>query len=434
MNARVGLAALAFFMVTSRGLTVGDAAVHLDVADGLVSRGDLALSFDVGPLAVSTEPVAGALLHTDAEGRVRSSLPLGMALVGAPLVAVGGLFTDRPLADVIAPLFDPETRELGAALGPLNRDPRALAFALLGPISGAISILCVWLLLDDVSRRARLAAVIALALSPLGVFAGTGWTQSVTAACLAFGAWRVRRGQAWEVGLALALATLVRPDHAPLAIPFALAVDRRPRDLAAVLGPVAAVGLLYAALAPTRYGGGYAWATVIEGLSGLLFSPLTGLFVYAPFALVGLLGAPRLGRLRWLLLVPGIQLATYAAWFDWSAHLAYGPRFLVPSLPILAVAFGLAFERHRAPALLAIAVGAALAIPGLLLAHARIPEVAAWAHPTFVDAWAALLRGGVIDCTSTYVPAQAVGTLVVISSFALLSRRRGPGPRSTTPP
>ena len=430
---RVALAALAFFLLTSRGLTVGDAALHLDVADGLVARGSTALSFDVGDLGVATERTAGGLLHLDDQGRVRASLPPGMAWLGAPFVAVGALFAERPLAEAIEPLFAPNTGSFRAALRPINLDPRAVAFALIGPLSGAASVLFVWLTLGafELSRRARVAAVVALALSPLGVYAGTCWTQSVTAACLAFAMWGLTRERPLWAGLAIAAATLVRPDHAPLALPFALALGARWRSQAELLVPVALAGLGLALFFPAVPGGGFSWATAPEGLSGLLFSPLSGLFVYAPLSLVALFGVARMGRLGWLMLVPALQLAIYAGWFDWSASVAYGPRFLVPSLPVLAVAFGLAFERRRAPAWVAIAIGALLAIPGMLLAHVRVPEITAWTHPTFVDAWAVLLEGdGVgrwVDATVSYVPAQAWLTLVVaVAGMALELRGRRP--------
>src|SRR5690606_39786047 len=64
---------------------------------------------------------------------------------------------------------------------------------------------------DALPIWARYAAVIALALSPLGVYAGTCWTQPVTAAALAFGAWWIvwmnvgRSSSTWPLGLALGI-------------------------------------------------------------------------------------------------------------------------------------------------------------------------------------------------------------------------------------
>lgn len=88
----------------------------------------------------------------------------------------------------------------------------------------------------------------------------------------------------------------------------------------------------------------------LEGAAGLLFSPSRGLFVYEPWALLGLGGlamarlakgsriAERLGTMTlvWILFL--IVYSTYAEW--WGGRV-FGPRFLDDLAPVLIV--GLAF-------------------------------------------------------------------------------------------
>lgn len=427
---RVGLAALALFVITTRGLTVADAALHLDVAVGLIEREGRALSFDPGDLTVTRAPLAGGLFHFTDDGAVESSLPPGLSFVALPFVGIGSLLAkdEPPIAERIQPIFIPQGELTYRALvRPLARDPRTIAFTLIAPLAGALACAFVFLALLglEVSARARYAAVIALALSPLGVYAGTCWTQSVTAAALAFGGWWIvrliqeRTSSTWPLGLALGIAILVRPDHGVFAVPFVAAALHASRDrgLAQWLGLGVAPALAYLALAAwgrPESGGGWDLATLPLGASGLLVSPLSGLLVYAPFTLVACFAGRSLAApLRWLALVPLAMLVVYGGWFDWDASLAYGPRFFVPALPLFAIGFGLAFERMRAAAIATIVVGAAMAIPGLLLAHARIPESHEWARPVFLDAWEVLLErgedaiGAGVDCVSTYLAVYA---------------------------
>jgi len=71
-----------------------------------------------------------------------------------------------------------------------------------------------------------------------------------------------------------------------------------------------------------------------------LFGVEKGLFVYNPILLASLLAFPLLWR-RWLaeamvvLAVFALHALVYAGWHDWRGGVAWGPRFLVPLLPLL---------------------------------------------------------------------------------------------------
>ena len=96
-----------------------------------------------------------------------------------------------------------------------------------------------------------------------------------------------------------------------------------------------------------------------EGLIGLLFSPSRGLFVYEPWALLGLGGlvmarfttgriAERLGT---LLLVWILVLLVYSTYAEWWGGRVFGPRFLDDLAPvlILGLAWGIRTGRFAHP-------------------------------------------------------------------------------------
>lgn len=83
---------------------------------------------------------------------------------------------------------------------------------------------------------------------------------------------------------------------------------------------------------------------LLEGLYGLLFSPGKSVFLYAPPILLAIPGALLLWRRR-----PGcvlvivalflVHVGFYARWNAWSGG-AWGPRFLLPPLPLLMLLVG----------------------------------------------------------------------------------------------
>lgn len=87
---------------------------------------------------------------------------------------------------------------------------------------------------------------------------------------------------------------------------------------------------------------GFATPTLI-GLQGLLLSPGKGLLFYAPVLLLAIPGGARMARrdLACALLFAGVALGAlllHAHWWAWHGDNAWGPRYLVPALPLLALA------------------------------------------------------------------------------------------------
>lgn len=91
---------------------------------------------------------------------------------------------------------------------------------------------------------------------------------------------------------------------------------------------------------------------LLEGLYGLLLSPGKSVFLFAPPILLALPGALLLWR-RYpgvVLLALGmfaVHIGLYARWIAWSGG-AWGPRFLLPTVPLLILLAGAAFDRHLA--------------------------------------------------------------------------------------
>jgi hypothetical protein len=114
------------------------------------------------------------------------------------------------------------------------------------------------------------------------------------------------------------------------------------------------------------------------GLFGLTISPYRGLLWYSPLVLLALPGAwlfmkqQRDTTLLTIALVAA-QFATYASWWSWHGGVVWGPRFLLPALPLLMLLAAPVIERAAGRASLRrfiIALGAlslGIQIPGILL-------------------------------------------------------------------
>ncbi len=440
-----GLLVLALALLTTRGLDTADAAVHLDTALAIVTRGEATLSIDPGALWVPSRPIAGGLFYQADDG-LRSASSPGLAWIAVPFVALG-----RGAAPRLDPLF--EGGDPRDVVGPLQRDARVIAFVCIFALSAALSALFLALAASELalSRSATLASVAALALgSPRLAYAGAPWTQLPTCAALSFIVYRLAARASrpdagvGSLGIAGAIAILVRLDHVvfvALAMIALFRIDRArhrsPLSLARALVPMAAALSLRALWGLPERGDGWSLAELPRGLLGLTLSPRTGLLVYAPFVVLVPLGIARLRArsapiamlvIAWL----AAALLTYAGWFDWGASLAYGPRFLVPILPALALAFGAAFDaldaRGRALALALVGLGFAVELPGALLSHARIDEPDRLLYPTFVTAWRELFAGRSlsslgVDCAAGYAIAYpALAAAVAALGFVLSAR------------
>ena len=90
------------------------------------------------------------------------------------------------------------------------------------------------------------------------------------------------------------------------------------------------------------------------GLALNFVSLSRGVFAFAPFAVLGVLGyvdalrtkGVAVEALLWLAILLGIVIP-YSAWYDPSGGLSFGPRFIVPAIPFLIIPAGFVVEQAR---------------------------------------------------------------------------------------
>jgi hypothetical protein len=273
-------------------------------------------------------------------------------------------------------------------LGHVTSGNSAALLSLFEPLVTAATVATLWLLLRELgaSRRRSLWIAWLFAFGTLAWhYAGVLFSEPLVALCLTttvLGLLRFRRsGQSSSLlvaGSAVGIALMARVDSAPLIfLPVSLyllaLIIRRERRLVAPSGRPRAwlrIGKpMTVFCAPVMLGGAvdiwYDWVRYgrplqtgyaadglgftypwIKGIYGLLLSPGVGLFVFVPVLAMALFGLPDF-RKRWplesalLAAIIGLRVVFYAGWYGWDGGVSWGPRYLVPILPLAMV--GLAF-------------------------------------------------------------------------------------------
>ena len=145
-------------------------------------------------------------------------------------------------------------------------------------------------------------------------------------------------------GLAICLWLIVRHHRGPLQAQLA-SRKRLQWGLAVVFG-VAVISALWLAIqarsggATSLLGGGNPLGGALDkGLAGLLISPGRGLFWYAPILFIAFAAFPRFFRTHPVeaVLVAVVSLSSlflHAAYVIWWGGFGWGPRFLVPIIPL----------------------------------------------------------------------------------------------------
>ena len=248
----------------------------------------------------------------------------------------------------------------------------------------AVVVLLLGAALDAGAGLALGVALTTVAGTLLLPYVATGFSEPGVALGVAFGLLGIAAGRPGLAGAGAGLALLMRVDSALLVVPLLAAGawlgTRRSRAAVAFGLALLPALVVTAAYDTVRFGEpwrfGYAQQPfnhpLLAGLYGLLLSPAAGLLVYAPLTSVALAGLPAAWRrapvpAACALALLAVRLPFYAAWWSWSAYWAWGPRFLVPAMPALAV--GLLEVHRRWPrlglpvrALVAAAVTASVAV------------------------------------------------------------------------
>jgi hypothetical protein len=171
---------------------------------------------------------------------------------------------------------------------------------------------------------------------------------------LAFGALLLVKAVAIVYAPLFALFVLRARPRAPASADIARDANAKPwLRLAAWAAPAIALALLYlpynfaARGDPFAFGYGQGrdalWgfaSPILTGLHGLLLSPGKGFFYYAPVLVLAFPGAVALWKRdrAVMLLLTGIavtMLVFHARWWAWHGDNAWGPRYLVPALPLV---------------------------------------------------------------------------------------------------
>jgi hypothetical protein len=305
---------------------------------------------------------------------------IGLSLLMAPLVAVGAV---------------------------LFHDPRLLV-TLLEPTVTALTVVALNLLLVELgcSWRRSVAIAVAYAFGTLAWhYSSVLFTEPVIGLCLVVAVLGIVRhgresGIGWLViaGGATGVAVLMRWDSVltvagPVGLCAVWVVARTPAQLryrilqlVAFGSPVVlAIGidLLYDWLRFGRpLGGAYAadplgFSTpLLKGIFGLLVSPGVGLFVYTPVLVMSILAFPWFLKRRKLaaaliLLLFALRVAFFAKYWAWEGGATWGPRFLVPLIPLMLVplAFLPRNRKIEVATMVLAAVGVAIQLLGQLVPY-----------------------------------------------------------------
>ncbi len=351
------------------------------VSDGRQTIGTAVALVETGSLGLAK----GAPRAVEREADCVSRYGMGASLAQLP-------------AAFLAPLVEKR-------LGPGTSQPLFLLAPLAGVLLAAAAAGGVARLAGASTAAQGLAVLLAGLGSPLGAYATSDFSEALQAAslggalALALGSARTEDrgtagGRAFGAGLAAGAALLLKSSLVVVApfllLPLLAASPLRPRRLlGAAAGALAPAGT-WLAFELHRFGRPFAGYEgegfthpVLDGLWRLLAGPNRGLLIFFPAAVLAAAGIHRVlrrpadGPLR--LAAAGSALAalailgTAAAWWAWHGVGGWGPRLLVPAVPLLApwaalVAARWEQEPRRAFAALSIAlnVGPLLAHPALV--------------------------------------------------------------------
>lgn len=272
------------------------------------------------------------------------------------------------------------------------------------------------------------AGAAAILATPLWGYSGSDFSEPLQVALLSLGVAALSAGRrapsrrgAIAAGALLGALPLVKsvlwivsaPLLAAALFPPAPPVPESGRKKARTLrgaGPSHALALaasaavpagLWLALEVVRFGrpfGGYGGESFtypfLTGLARLTVLPNKGLLVYAPVVLLAVPGLLALRRrdtrlfLAFLAAVAAV-FASASTWWAWDGQAAWGPRLLLPALPLLLVASGLAVAESRAlraGALALSAAGALVNVVGALQPFPGVYALATFARPEPIPA------------------------------------------------
>lgn len=334
------LFALAVYLATAGGSMATD-IMSYEVTKGIAEHGTVAMSYNVFNMDA----------HRGIDGRYYAPYGIGHAVFSIPFYSLGRL----------------AERWTGLAVGKSEALPKA-GFVIGSAVAAALAVWVAFLFAWRLSTSLRAAVKTALALgfaTLLWPYAKFGFNAPLATLCVLVGTYGTWAGARLDRpalvilgGIGLGGALLVKLELALLCVPVGLWLVAESRGnwpliirrgLLAGL-PVAAAVLVTLYYNAVRFGNpldtgylrdetlgiGPAWT----GLGGLLASPGRSVFVYSPIVLAGTAALFELRRHdpRTALLFAGeflVALLFYASLSNWDAERSYGPRYLLPVVPLL---------------------------------------------------------------------------------------------------
>ena len=328
----------------------------LATAESVLERGSLAID---GRFTTDDGYNPSAKLGVDQ--RPYGKYGLGLSLIEIPLLTA--------------------SRVSSRLLGAPDARVRAILLSLLSPLLTALSLVLIWATCQQLRASpaaARLAGLGYAFGSLAWVYAISDFSEALQSCLIATAAWALvvyerthRERLLWICGIALAWGILTKITMAVLVPPFVVAAwlanrsggDTWPRALAGSTGIVApaAAGLAilawfnwlrFGSILETGYNTPVLTHPLGDGLYGLLLGPNKGVIFFAPQVVL----APFAARALWrrsrplaIAMLFGVSawIVLNALFYDWGGGWSWGPRYLVPVLPLLFVAVGLAADGPR---------------------------------------------------------------------------------------
>jgi hypothetical protein len=363
--------ATAFYVATGSGfIHPSDGAVMFNVTESL-SRGKL----DIDELP-TWQGFGGTSVKDQRTGELRFYAKYGVALslAGVPLDLLGAFVAPEATAadwQLLTEAAAPHKLYYEVSRRTFPRALRAFFVSSTNAVVVAATLTLLFLLLLQMGFDLRVSLLSAILIgvgTPLWQAAGDHFSEPLGALGVVGCVLYARKSAWFRAGAFVGLAILAKPAHLVLIAPALLflacsspsissAVPRAARFGCGVLA-VSAIGLAYNAVRfgnpfETGYGSEvHRWENpFLEGFSGLLVSPGRGFLLYVPVWLFVLIAPGLWKRCRqeclFAVTVFITLLITYAKWHMWEGGWCWGPRYLLPAVPLLALPLAVALERAR---------------------------------------------------------------------------------------
>ena len=362
---------LALYVLTFRGVSVGDNVYHYEFVKSILCRHQLALPEN--NQFPQTDRSFSPFFAIGRNGRPYSTLPPGLPIASLPLGSLGFLMEslsgDGPVLEETA---NTELRfDVDAAIGEIRHSPSGLMTGLINPIISALLMVVFFGFSYRIGGDRRNAFVLTMLLGCCTIiwpYSGTYWTQPITTFCLFTSLYFLYRykdslDQKYLVfsGLLAGFAVLTRYESLLFVLLFLVYAVVGPeqkksaRFKAGVLFiSIAGIALLLIMVwnyhrfgsvldtgAAHQHDLGFSLkGDLIQSLPSNLIGLNRSIFIYSPPLLLGLLGFAAFFKsekvLAWVItltVLAGILL--YSKFSFWATWGCWGSRFLVILTPFL---------------------------------------------------------------------------------------------------